>query len=195
LQGSKYSDETREKALALLAANDNASAVARELGLPTSTVASWRKEKAKDDKYADLRRKKQKAFINKAWEAIERSTKIAETRLKMAEKYTDELMELLAGCREAEEMTEKEYRAFRPLVEKIAMYDISDIMKVISTMYDKGIALEDRTAAAEERKREKAKQTEAALDAPMEEKLRLIRQAEQEITEMMEEAEEDDDDL
>lgn len=183
MQGSKYDNETREKALALLAANDNASAVARELGLPVSTVASWRKEKLKDDKFADLRRKKQKAFINKAWEAIDRSMKIAETRLKMAEKYTGELLELLEGCAETEEISEKYYPAFRRLVEKIAMYDISDIMKVISTMYDKGIHLEDRTQAAEARKREKVSENVAA-DEPMEEKLALIRQAQAEMAEM-----------
>lgn len=144
MKGSKYDNETREKALALLAANDNASEVARQLGLPKSTVASWRKEKREDAEFADIRRKRQKAFINNAWKGIETAYRIAQKRLELAETYTDRLQEILERCEDVLKMKPNELLEFRRAVLNVQLQDISDIMKVVNTLYDKGMNLEDR---------------------------------------------------
>ena len=144
MQGSKYNNEIREKALAMLAANDNASEVARDLGLPKSTVCSWKREKKKDDEFADIRRKRQKAFINNAWKGIETAYRIAQKRLELAETYTDRLQEILERCEDVLKMKPNELQEFRRAVLNVQLQDISDIMKVVNTLYDKGMNLEDR---------------------------------------------------
>ena len=51
-RGSKISDEVKERAFALLAANDNVQSVADELGLPRTTVNTWKKKWEQEEKDA-----------------------------------------------------------------------------------------------------------------------------------------------
>ena len=65
-KGQKYNDDIREKAIALLTVNNSVSFVARELGLPRSTVKSWKEafdkeaEESGEDNIAKLRQKRKR---------------------------------------------------------------------------------------------------------------------------------------
>ena len=83
-KGQKYNDDIREKAIALLTVNNSVSFVARELGLPRSTVKSWKEafdkeaEESGEDNIAKLRQKKKEDFINDAWRLIDLSKSVLE---------------------------------------------------------------------------------------------------------------------
>ena len=109
--GKKHKDELKEKAFALLVSN-NASYVAKELGLPYSTVKTWEnnflgkgrakakqkpplekpssetEDKNNEDSYEDdlakLRKKKREEFVTSAWELIEDSLAVAKKRMSRA---------------------------------------------------------------------------------------------------------------
>lgn len=123
-QGKKYSDEIKEKAIALLSCN-NASFVAEELGLPYSTVKTWEMKALKQAKkdleakeasdgegkgddevtkptkrfteqnLVELRQKKKEEFIESAWELINLSKGVLEKRLKRAMDNEEALDELV----------------------------------------------------------------------------------------------------
>ena len=80
-QGKKYDELTREKALALLAVNNNVSEVARQMKLPITTVSDWKKQAEKSDDFAKVREEKKKEFIQTAWRIIEKGSKIIDRKL------------------------------------------------------------------------------------------------------------------
>ena len=63
MKGKKYNDDIKEKAFALLAVNNSVSYVAKQMGLPRSTVKSWKEtydkmaEERGEDSIAKLRQK------------------------------------------------------------------------------------------------------------------------------------------
>ena len=102
-KGQKYNDDIREKAIALLTVNNSVSFVARELGLPRSTVKSWKEafdkeaEESGEDNIAKLRQKKKEDFINDAWKLIDLSKGVLEKRLTRAMDNEEALDELWKG--------------------------------------------------------------------------------------------------
>lgn len=84
-QGKKYDELTKEKALALLAVNNNVSEVARQMKLPTTTVADWKKQAEKTDDFVKVREQKKKEFIQTAWRIIEKGSKILDRKLTEAD--------------------------------------------------------------------------------------------------------------
>lgn len=78
MRGRKIGLDIREKALAMRTINSRAY-VARELGIPTSTIQNWEIEAAKDEekntKLVEIREKKRQEFIDLAWQGIEEGTK------------------------------------------------------------------------------------------------------------------------
>ena len=84
-QGKKYDELTKEKALAMLAVNNNVSEVARQMKLPTTTVADWKRAAEKTDDFVKVREEKKKEFIQTAWRIIEKGSKILDRKLTEAD--------------------------------------------------------------------------------------------------------------
>lgn len=138
-RGQKYSDQIREKALAGLAENSNASAVARSLGVPASTVRDWKKEAERDAEFLRLRKLKQKAFVNDAWSGIESASKTMLKRLKRAEENEDALNTLMEECMQALPMNTKQADEFIKAVRNVNLYSVTDLAKAITTLFDKAM--------------------------------------------------------
>lgn len=148
-QGKKYPQEIKEKALALLAVNTNVSAVARELGLPRSTIVTWQQEAQNDEDFGKLREQKKEEFINGAWDIVMRAQRLIAKRLDRAEK-DDERLDMLLD--EVEDMSDDDISDAqrRVLVKRITDLKLDDIGKlgtVMGTMFDKhALALNQPTA-------------------------------------------------
>lgn len=90
MRGKKYSEEVKEKALAMVAISNSISAVAQELGIPRSTLTSWIAEHEEDAaengnaSIAELRRKQKENFVNDSWSNIRKSLSLIEERLDKA---------------------------------------------------------------------------------------------------------------
>lgn len=81
-----YTDETREKALAVLAVEGNLSKVSRKLGIPKGTLHAWKQaaklvltydtntspeQRAEEGrKYQKIREEAKTRFIQEAWRAV-----------------------------------------------------------------------------------------------------------------------------
>lgn len=170
-QGKKYSDELKEKAIALLACN-NASFVAEKLGLPYSTVKTWEmkaiKQAEQDRVGADkdtnpekkftkqnlveLRQKKKEEFVESAWKLIELSQGILEKRLKRAKENEEVIDTLLDEICELDNktLTNRQRQALYVKISKIKVEDVKSLATVLGTLYDKqALANKEATAIVE----------------------------------------------
>ena len=157
-KGQKYNDDIREKAIALLTVNNSVSFVARELGLPRSTVKSWKEafdkeaEESGEDNIAKLRQKKKEDFINDAWKLIDLSKGVLEKRLTRAmdnEEALDELVEEISKL-DYKTLTSQQRQALYTKLAKIKVDDVKSLATVLGTLYDKqALANKEATAIVE----------------------------------------------
>ena len=157
-KGQKYNDDIREKAIALLTVNNSVSFVARELGLPRSTVKSWKEafdkeaEESGEDNIAKLRQKKKEDFINDAWRLIDLSKSVLEKRLTRAmdnEEALDELVEEISKL-DYKTLTSQQRQALYMKLAKIKVDDVKSLATVLGTLYDKqALANKEATAIVE----------------------------------------------
>lgn len=157
-KGQKYNDDIREKAIALLTVNNSVSFVARELGLPRSTVKSWKEafdkeaEESGEDNIAKLRQKKKEDFINDAWKLIDLSKGVLEKRLTRArdnEEALDELVDEICKL-DYKTLTSQQRQALYMKLAKIKVEDVKSLATVLGTLYDKqALANKEATAIVE----------------------------------------------
>ncbi|MEG2541587.1 MAG: hypothetical protein RSB59_07475, partial [Clostridia bacterium] len=97
MQGSKYGDEIKEKAYALLLAGNNVSFVSKQLEIPYNTIKGWKYElEKKDDMFTKLRNKKKEEFIKGSWDIIDTAQTLLKRRLTRAKTSEDKLDELIS---------------------------------------------------------------------------------------------------
>ena len=154
-QGKKYGEELKEQARALLSVNDNLSEVAKCLGLPESTVRSWKKKfdaENGSDNLAKLREKKKQQFVKSAWKTIGKLNRLIDSRVDRALKQ-EELLDILLCEVERlskEEFTEADRRSLRAKISAIKVEDLSKLSTVLGTLYDKqALACRDATEVVE----------------------------------------------
>lgn len=153
MQGSKYGDEIKEKAYALLMAGNNVSFVSKQLGLPYTTVKSWEKGlEKKDDNFVELRNKKKEEFVKDSWKIINLAKTLLERRLARAITSEDDLDELVAEITELDykELTDSQRKGLYAKVAAIKVEDVGKIATVLGTLYDKqALANKEATAIVE----------------------------------------------
>lgn len=152
--GSKGDSATREKAYALFATEDNLSRIARELGVPDSTVRGWKKkydEECKADPVkAEARDEKKREFVHNCWGIINDALIVAARRVKRAAEDEEGIDALIEEAREATDVCELDPIRAGTIVKKVESLKCEDIVKlttVIGTLYDKqALASGDNTA-------------------------------------------------
>ena len=152
-KGQKYNDDLKEKARALLSVNNSSSFVARELGLPVSTITTWKKQfeaEEGDKSFAKLRQKKKEEFIKQAWEDIDLASSILHRRLERAADNERKLDELLENIVLTPDISVEDKKAFITQIASIKLMDISKVCTAMGLLYDKqALASKDATAVVE----------------------------------------------
>jgi len=149
-QGKKYLPEIKEKAIAMLAVCDNINEIARQLGLPASTVRTWQQQLKNGDTpeaedFAKLRAKKKQEFVEAAWKNIELATKVLTKRLSRALDEEEKVDSLLID--EVEELNKEERKTLLRKVAALKVEDISKLSITLGTLYDKqALANEEPTS-------------------------------------------------
>ncbi len=156
-RGEKHSDEIKEKARALLVFK-NASAVAKELGLPYSTVKTWEKECMKTtsgENLEELRNEKKRAFVASAWELIEKTEAILARRVERAANSEAVLDEIVSEIVEEGELTPDKKKAILTKLSLVRLENVKELAVLLGTLYDKqALACKESTQifGGEERK-------------------------------------------
>lgn len=154
-RGQKYNDDLKEKAFALLAVNNSVSLVAKELGLPRSTVKTWKEiydkeaEEGGEPTIAELRQENKKRFVDDAWRLIDKTKTLLERRLDRALTNEDELDELLGEiCKlDNKELSNEQRKALYSKIKTLKLEQTKELAVVLGTLYDKQ-ALANKEATA-----------------------------------------------
>ena len=170
--GKKHNDELKEKAFALLVCN-NASYVAKELGLPYTTVKTWenkfikegkkkvegKEETSSDDEdnLVNLRNKKREQFINDAWKLIEDSLAVAQKRMNKARNLEDKIDNLCEyikkNANKIGEETGSSWFDLLNVINELKSFKspkLSEISTLIGTIYDKQALANGEATSREE---------------------------------------------
>ena len=152
MRGKKYNDDVKEKALALLAINNNITDVAAQLGVPRSTVSTWKEAYEKEaaqgesENITALRQKKKEEFIVSAWQSIEQSMKLIDRRLQRAIDNEDKIDELIDSVREGD-LSDKDIKSIASQLAELKVDNVRDLVNIISVLYDKAaLAAKEATA-------------------------------------------------
>ena len=147
-RGKKFNDDIKEKALALLATNNNAKFVADKLGLKYTTVKTWEKkflEQAttgdvpQDKNLVALRNKKKAEFVDNAWEIIEKTQNLLMKRIERALYSEDKIDQLLEEILllDNKDLSQEQRKALYRKISTIKVEDVGKIATVLGTIYDK----------------------------------------------------------
>ena len=135
MRGQKTDEQTKEKALAMLAVSNNLAEVARKLKVPESTLRDWRKGFKDDKKFVELRNKKKKEFIALSWKSIEMASIMLQRRLARAVLKEDLLDEMLANAQKGESAEIR--KQYAKNIASMKLDDISKLSVTLGTLYDK----------------------------------------------------------
>ena len=143
MQGSRYSEEDRERAEKLLASGKTVSEVARELKIPYNTISSWKKKLFDGtEKFEKLCEDHKKEFEKKTSSIIDKGLTLIERRLDAAINYEEELDGLIEDYKNAcaELGDDVDPNVIKKLVMKVATMKCDDVGKLsimIATLFDK----------------------------------------------------------
>ena len=140
-QGSKYTDEQKEQALAMLTTM-SVKAVSENLNIPENTLRDWKKNAEKTNpEFVELRNEKKKQFVEKAWNIMEKANQLLERKLDRAltkEKELDDALDELYEETDFEKKKDREkYLRVARKVDALKVENIGQLSTVIGTMYDK----------------------------------------------------------
>lgn len=152
-RGQKYNDDIKEKAFAMRATNNSFSSIARELGVPRSTIMTWfaNRSDAEEEQQEELRQQNKDKFVTEAWETIHAGIAILSRRFKRASESEQEMDRLLAefsNC--ADELNENQIKALLKRFQELQIVDVGKIAVVLGTLYDKqALIAKEATARVE----------------------------------------------
>ena len=158
-KGQRISEEQIEVMRAYLATGNSLAETARRMGLPKSTVATWKKRFESEDVHSDeqartekgaparvggghtfeeLRTFNRERFIEEAGDIVVATQELIRYNLQKAyeqRKKIDEIIELLH--KRGEVLTDKEFRRVMLTLLELKAPDIGKLSSVMGTMYDK----------------------------------------------------------
>lgn len=146
-RGKKFNDDIKEKALAMLATNNNLAEVAKQLNIHENTLRSWR-DNPKNDEFVELRAKKKREFVEKSWKIIEDAQKLLGRRIKRALVSEDDIDTLVKEITELdyEDLSKEQRQALYRKISAIKIDDVGRLATVLGTIYDKqALASNDST--------------------------------------------------
>ena len=153
MRGQKYGEKTRERAFAQLAAGNSCSAVAKELGVPRTTVKGWVDRQTDTEKQSreELHRRNKERFADDAWRTIHAGNELLIRRFERAarsEAEMDRLLEEFLTC--SEDLTAEQMRALLKQFQELKLMDVGRVAVVLGTLYDKqALIAKEATARVE----------------------------------------------
>lgn len=142
-RGKKTPDEMIVKIFTLYASNGSYSETARELNMATNTVKGIILRNKKIKKFAKLLDNKRESFAKSAEEIIDKGMEILNRRFNIALKHQGDLEVLLEEIAEKCELDEKEVLSIKKKLDRIAVVNIADIVRVVGVLYDKKALAKD----------------------------------------------------
>ena len=142
MQGSKYSDDVREKALAMCAMPKmNAAKVAAAMGIPRATVYDWQKTALENDPdYVAVRRNKIRAMMDNSYAVVGRAIDGLDAQskaLKLEKTQIDKILLKILSDGELDQDTREKMAEIVRAYTGTSMTDVSKVARETLDMYDR----------------------------------------------------------
>ena len=136
-QGSKYTDEQKEQALAMLTTM-SFKAVSKSLNIPERTLRDWKDTEEKiNPEFAKLRNEKKKQFVESSWNIIEKANKLIEKKLDRALSAEEDIENIVKIAKNSESLEKDDIANLIKNIHKLGIENIGQVSTVIGTLYDK----------------------------------------------------------
>ena len=136
-QGSKYTDEQKEQALAMLTTM-SFKAVSKSLKIPERTLRDWKDTEEKiNPEFAELRNEKKRQFVESSWRIIEKANKLIEKKIDIALSAEEDIDKIMKKARGNESLDKDDIVALTKNINKLNIENIGQVSTVIGTLYDK----------------------------------------------------------
>ena len=136
-QGSKYTDEQKEQALAMLTTM-SFKAVSKSLKIPERTLRDWKDTEEKiNPEFAELRNEKKKQFVESSWRIIEKANKLIEKKIDIALSAEEDIDKIMKKAKGNESLDKDDIVALTKNINKLNIENIGQVSTVIGTLYDK----------------------------------------------------------
>lgn len=136
-QGSKYTDEQKEQALAMLTTM-SFKAVSKSLKIPENTLRDWKNNAEKiNPEFVKLRNKKKEEFVEKSWSIIEKANKLIEKKLDRALSAEEDIENIVKKAKNSENLEKDDIANLIKNIHKLGIENIGQVSTVIGTLYDK----------------------------------------------------------
>ena len=137
-RGSKYTDEQREQALAMLI-EKSVKEVSKILNIPERTLKDWQDKPEKiNPNFVELRNEKKKEFVEIAWSNISKANTLLGKKLDKAILLEDKIENIINKILKSnKEMSATEINDFRRALSSMRIENVSQLSTLIGTLYDK----------------------------------------------------------
>ena len=136
-QGSKYTDEQKEQALAMLTTM-SFKAVSKSLKIPERTLRDWKDTEEKiNPEFAELRNEKKKQFVESSWRIIEKANQLIEKKIDRALSAEEDIDKIMKKAKGNESLDKDDIVALTKNINKLNIENIGQVSTVIGTLYDK----------------------------------------------------------
>jgi len=110
--------------------------VAREMGLPDTTVRQWRDQAGKDIDFVALREQQKKQFVARAWDVAQTAINMIMQRVERASGQELELDDLLGEIEKSDD-PQAVKRAAIARIKQLQMQDARDLATMLGIIIDK----------------------------------------------------------
>lgn len=136
-QGSKYTDEQKEQALAMLTTM-SFKAVSKSLKIPENTLRDWKNNAEKiNPEFVKLRNKKKEEFVENAWNIIGKANLLIEKKLDRALSAEEDIKNIVEKAKDSENLEKDDIANLIKNIHKLGIENIGQVSTVIGTLYDK----------------------------------------------------------
>lgn len=132
IQGSKYDDALRAKAVAMCTnPKMNPAKVAKELGIPRSTVYDWyRSDQSSDPDLVAIKRNKIRNLMDKAYSVASRSIDGLDKQSKVLKLEKKQIDKALSKLLSDEELDDETRELMAEIVKNYTGTSMTDVMKI-----------------------------------------------------------------
>lgn len=136
-QGSKYTDEQKEQALAMLTIMSYKE-VSKKTDIPETTLRDWKNREEKiNPEFVKLRTKKKEKFVNSAWNIIEKANRLIERKIDRALSIEDDIDSIISKAKKNKDLAKEDFILLTKSINKLGIDNIGQVSTVIGTLYDK----------------------------------------------------------
>lgn len=143
MQGSKYSDEQREQARALLAGGMTVTATARAMRIPKQTISFWKaKLDEGDEDFKAARTEEKRRLVKRCYGIVQKSLTALDKRVGAALLETRDIDKVVLAIMTSGEIDAATAKRMVEIVREYTGTSMSELARVMGVVFDRQTALD-----------------------------------------------------